>query len=129
MNPERVRRLGTLSGLKYYCFRYPRVIASLNPSMKPGRVKRNSGLIGSPFYSSFHELACASQSWSHSTVRRVSFWATSFALRVATSFSSSQSVSELTLSPLESDRDLRSVGFTFPLVLTSAITLPFGPLR
>jgi hypothetical protein len=27
------------------------------PSMKPGRVKRNSGLIGSPFYSSFHSFS------------------------------------------------------------------------
>ena len=52
--------------------------------------------------------------WSHSTVRRVSFWAASFALRVPTSFSSSQSVSDLALVPLESDPTSALLGLTFP---------------
>ena len=59
-------------------------------------------------------IACASHSWSHSTVRRVSFWAASFALRVGTSFSSSQSVSDLALVPLESDPTSALLGLTFP---------------
>jgi hypothetical protein len=55
----------------------------------------------------------ASHLWSHSTVRRVSFWAASFALRVPTSFSSYQSVSDLALVPLEFDPTSELLGLTF----------------
>ena len=100
------------------------------PFYEAGSCQEEFGfLIGSPFYSSFHDLACASQSWSHSTVRRVSFWATSFStqgchefLVISISFRTHPFV------PLESDPTFMSVGLAFPLVLTSAITLLF-PLR
>jgi hypothetical protein len=55
--------------------------------MKPGRVKRNFGVDWFTLLFEFpHCQLALVKMWSHSTVRRVSFWATSFALRVATSW-------------------------------------------
>ena len=57
----------------------------VNSSMKPGRVKRKFGSIGSPFYSRSHELATEVAhcfSWPQSTVRRSSFSTARFLLKL-----------------------------------------------
>jgi hypothetical protein len=98
--------------------------------MKPGRVKRAFGVDWFTLLFEFPRAACASHSRgliqrcdeSHSGLRVF------FGLRVAASYSSSQSVSELPLYPLELDTESFKVDNRSPLVLTSAITLSWAAL-
>ena len=92
------------------------------PFYEAGSCQEEFGVDWFTLLSEFPPLAYASLGWSHSTVRRVSFWASSFSLRVATSFSLSQSVSEPSLSPLELTASHSKLLAASPLVLTSAIT-------
>ena len=98
--------------------------------MKPGRVKRNSGLIGSPFYSSFHSLA------GRVADRPVVSFNGATSLILGSEICSQGCHEFLVISisfrttpvPLELTGTSGPLGRS-PLVLTSAITLAFVPLK
>src|ERR1041384_4398253 len=89
---------------------------SIEPSMKPGRVKRWVRVDWFTLLFEFPRCELSSViTWSHSTVRRGLFWGASFllsgftqALRLFQSFRTFPY-------PLEPDRDSKQAGFSFPL--------------
>src|ERR1700730_561309 len=91
--------------------------------MKPGRVKRVFGSIGSPFYSSFHAVSLCSlgrgliqrcdDAYSRARVLK---------LRLYSSCSSFQSIPNLPFTHSSMTRNQSKARYRFPLVLTSAIT-------